>query len=209
MKIVKLFFEFLGRLYGFFVPQKVVEKMKAVRTHFYTGRVKARFYSFGEGSTIAHKMLIEQGCDLISIGKHSAIGKNAMLTAWNKNGQGQWPLIDIGDDCHIGAFVHITALNGIKIGNNLLTGTNVLITDNAHGMSDKESMRMPPFERIIVSKGKVTIGDNVWIGNNVCIMPGVNIGDGAIIGANSVVTKDVPPLSVVAGTPARILNMQK
>lgn len=180
--------------------------MKAVKIHFYTGRVRKRFYSFGKGSTIAHKMLIDEGLDLICVGKHSAIGKNAMLTAWNKGGDAKRPLIVIGNDCYIGAYVHITSVNGIKIGNNLLTGTNVLITDNAHGMSDHDTMMVPPFERSIVSKGNIVIGDNVWIGNNVCVMPGVHIGDGVIIGANSVVTKDVPPFSVVAGTPARILN---
>jgi len=50
----------------------------------------------------------------------------------------------------------------------------------------------------------VVIGNNVWLGNNVCILAGVTIGDGAIVAANSVVTKDVPAYSLVAGVPAVI-----
>jgi acetyltransferase-like isoleucine patch superfamily enzyme len=52
----------------------------------------------------------------------------------------------------------------------------------------------------------VTIGDNVWIGMGVRILPGVTIGDGAIIGAGSVVTKDLPPMSVNVGLPATTIK---
>ena len=52
----------------------------------------------------------------------------------------------------------------------------------------------------------VYIGENVWIGADVTIMPGVHIGEGAIVAACSCVTKDVPPLSIVGGCPAKIIN---
>ena len=55
-------------------------------------------------------------------------------------------------------------------------------------------------------KGDTVVGSDVWIGQNVTVMPGVHIGDGAIIGANSVVTKDVPPYSVIGGNPARLIK---
>jgi acetyltransferase-like isoleucine patch superfamily enzyme len=67
-------------------------------------------------------------------------------------------------------------------------------------------MGMPVDERLLVSKGAVVIGNNVWIGNNACIMPGVSIGDGAIIGANSVVTHDIPAYSVAGGIPAKVIK---
>ena len=60
-----------------------------------------------------------------------------------------------------------------------------------------------------MSKGDVIIGKNVWIGDKVTILPNVKIGDGVVIGANSVVTKDIPPCSVVAGNPAKIIKHQK
>ena len=61
-------------------------------------------------------------------------------------------------------------------------------------------------DRILKSKGRITIQDNVWIGDNAVILSGVTIGEGAIVGANSVVTKDVPPFTVVGGVPARIIK---
>lgn len=56
------------------------------------------------------------------------------------------------------------------------------------------------------SKGNIVIGNDVWMGREAVILPGVKIGDGAIIGAQSVVTHDVPPYSVVAGNPARFIR---
>ena len=55
-------------------------------------------------------------------------------------------------------------------------------------------------------KGDTVVGNDVWIGQNVTVLPGVHIGDGAIIGANSVVTKDVPPYSIVGGNPAKLIR---
>jgi len=54
----------------------------------------------------------------------------------------------------------------------------------------------------------VTVGNDVWIGHNACVMPGVTVGNGAVIGAGAVVTKDVEPYSIVAGVPARMINMR-
>lgn len=56
------------------------------------------------------------------------------------------------------------------------------------------------------SKGDTVIGNDVWFGYNAVIMPGVKIGNGAIIGACSVVTKDVPPYTIVGGNPAKIIR---
>ena len=52
----------------------------------------------------------------------------------------------------------------------------------------------------------ITIGSNVWIGFDVCVLPGVNIGEGSIVGARSVVADDVPPYTIVAGNPARVIR---
>jgi maltose O-acetyltransferase len=63
-----------------------------------------------------------------------------------------------------------------------------------------------PLARGNVMVAPIVIGDHVWISYNVCILKGVTIGKGAIIGAGSVVTKDVPPFTVYAGTPARYVR---
>ena len=65
---------------------------------------------------------------------------------------------------------------------------------------------VPPIKRELRTKGEVVIGDNVWIGDKASILPGVIIGKGSIVGANSVVTKDVPPFTVVGGNPAKIIK---
>lgn len=56
------------------------------------------------------------------------------------------------------------------------------------------------------TKGKTTVGSDVWVGYGAVILSGVTIGDGAVIGAGSVVTKDVPPYAIVAGNPARLIR---
>lgn len=115
------------------------------------------------------------------------------------------PSIIIGDRCAFGAFNHLTCCNQIIIGDNLLTGKWVTITDNAHGDSSLDCLGICPLRRYIVSKGPIVIGDNVWIGEKATILPGVQIGDGAVIAANAVVTRDVPAYSVVAGVPAVVV----
>lgn len=101
----------------------------------------------------------------------------------------------------------ITAIHSVVIGNGVLTGRNVLITDNAHGES--VASYIPPGDRCLVSKGSTVIEDNVWLGDNVSILPGVHVGKGCIVGTNSVVTKNVPPYCVVGGIPAKVLKNMK
>ena len=64
----------------------------------------------------------------------------------------------------------------------------------------------PPAAADLPLKGDTVIGNDVWIGQNATIMPGVHIGDGAIIGANAMVASDVPPYTIVAGNPARLIR---
>ena len=96
----------------------------------------------------------------------------------------------------------------LEIGENVMMGPDVIILTSHHGTERVDiPMRMqskdaPPPE-------KVTIGNDVWIGTRAIIMPGITVGDGSIIGAASVVTKDVPPYSVVAGVPAKVIKYRK
>lgn len=183
--------------------------IKAVAMRLYTSICRHHFAHWGKGSHIAWKPLRLKGQKYISVGSRTYIAAGVQLTAWDShNGNHYSPSITIGNCCTIREFSHITAINSITIGDNLLTGTNVLITDNSHGQNSREHMSIPVTQRPLYSKGPVVIGNNVWLGNNVCVMPGVNIGDGAIVGANSVVTHDVPSYSVVAGVPARVISQQ-
>lgn len=155
-----------------------------------------------------------KGMSFISIGEKTFFSDGIYLTAWDtynvsdkslphdgtiddvKNSNGLYvqklsPKLTIGSNCNFGAYNHITCTNEVTIGNNVLTGKWVTISDNSHGTTDEESLKTPPVLRPIVSKGKVIIGNNVWIGDKATILAGVTIGDGAVIGANAVVTKDV------------------
>lgn len=152
-------------------------------------------------------MRLLKGGEYISIGHNSHIGVQAELTAWDKFGGDRFsPSIEIGDNVSIGSYCHITAINHIKIGNGVLTGRWVTITDNSHGETDFDSLNMLPVKRPLKSKGPVIIEDNVWIGDKATILPGVTIGKGSVIGSNAVVSKDVPPYSIAVGNPIRIIN---
>lgn len=164
------------------------------------------FRSIGPGVSFESVAGLE-GAGYISIGDNTWFGRELVLTAWDSYREQRFrPEIIIGKNCHFGEWNHITAINRIEIGEACLTGKWVTITDNAHGLTDASSLRIPPLERELVSKGPVVIGRNVWIGDKATILPGVTVGDGAVIAANAVVTKDVPAYSVVAGIPAAVIK---
>lgn len=152
----------------------------------------------------------------ISIGDHVFFDNWIYLTAWDgykcinneeECTQRFTPQLSIGSNCRFGAFNHITAINNIIIGDGVLTGKWVTITDNSHGKLEESQAQVMPISRPLFSKGPVVIGNNVWIGDKATILPNTNIGEGSIIAANAVVTKDVPPFSLVAGNPAKIIKV--
>lgn len=133
------------------------------------------------------------------------------MSAYAKFGQSTYaPSIILEDGCNIGPRAHITAINKITIGAGTLTGRDLTITDHTHGNVDAtEQLELAPNRRPLYSKGPVIIGQNVWLGDKVTILAGVSIGDNAIVGAGAVVTKDVPPDTIVGGNPARILKKMR
>lgn len=143
----------------------------------------------------------------ISIGKATFVGKFCILSTWEKYADEIFaPELVIGNRCSFGEYNHITVTNGIEIGDDVLTGRWVTITDNSHGATDYETLQIQPLKRKLHSKGSVKIGNKVWIGDKATILSGVTIGDGAVIAANAVVTKDVPAYCVVAGNPAKVIK---
>lgn len=106
--------------------------------------------------------------------------------------------VTIGKGCFIQQCCTFFGRGGITIGNDVFIGPKVnLITIN-HDVNPEN--RSATYGRPIV------IEDKVWIGINATILPGVTIGYGSIVGAGSVVTKDVPAMTIVAGNPARIIK---
>lgn len=199
------FLKYLGGWLAHF--SSILGIMKSVRIRLYTGYYAKKFKKFGKGSLLLPYSMELGGLSTIEIGCQCIIGEGIILTSYKKYGhQNFTPSIIIGDKVSLGCRNHITCISHIVIGKGVLTGPDVLITDNSHGEIIKEELTVPPKDRLLSSKGNVVIEDNVWIGEKASIMPGVHIGKGSIVACNSVVTKDVPENCLVAGIPAKIIK---
>lgn len=168
--------------------------------NFYTRWVTRKFKKVGKDCGIRpvlnlnHPENISLGND-VSLGIFCWIGTNNTLKAK--------PQLVIGNRVHIGAYSMIIAANKIKIGNNVLFSERVTVLDHYHKYEDVD---LPVIDQPIAIKGEVIIEDECFIGINSVIIGNIRIGKHAVIGANSVVTHDVPPFSVVAGVPAKVLK---
>lgn len=100
----------------------------------------------------------------------------------------------INSDCYVEAEAPVTIADGVSIG----VGVQLLTVSHAIGPSEKRAGRS--------TFGSITLGPGCWLGARVTVLPGVKIGSGAIVGAGSVVTRDVPDNTVVAGVPAKVLR---
>ena len=122
--------------------------------------------------------------------------------------------IAIGEYCYVGEQSHIWSASHIRIGDRVLISHNVSIFDSlTHPVSAVQ--RHQHYRQIITSghpsridlkEAPVCIGNDAWIGCLAIILRGVTIGEGAIVGAGSVVSQDVPPFTIVAGNPARVVR---
>lgn len=197
-----------GKVLSFIYPYRLYWFLhNSVWRYIYTGWISRDFKHWGKGSTICSSARFLIGRKYVSIGENVYIGSQVTINALDKFNQEFFhPEITIGNNCHIGDEADITSIEAIKIGNCVVLGKRVFITDNAHGASVKKLLQMSPYLRPLYSKGPVVIEDYVFIGEKVSIMPGVTIGTGSIIGANAVVTKDIPPYSVAIGVPAMVVR---
>jgi acetyltransferase-like isoleucine patch superfamily enzyme len=167
---------------------------------------RARVLQLGQDASVRHTIYLKNP-KYFRIGDNFNAGPGLRMEAWD-NFAGEWfhPLIKIGNNVCMNWNVHIGAADRIEIHDNVLIGSNVLITDHSHGATSATDLAIAPILRPLTSKGSVVIEDNVWIGEGVCVLSGVRIGNGAVIGANAVVTSDVAPGAVVGGIPARQLK---
>lgn len=110
--------------------------------------------------------------------------------------------VSVGDYCGFNG-MKILGRGEVSIGNYFHSGIECMMITSNHNYEGK----MIPYDSTHIIK-KITIGDCVWLGNRVTIVGNVNIGEGAIIAAGSVVCKDIPPLAIVGGNPAKILKFR-
>ena len=148
-------------------------------------------------------------------GKHSVIHRSARMDTppYRKFSLGDYSVIEsfacinnavgdvlVGDHTRIG--LHNTIIGPVTIGNHVNLAQGITVTALNHNFADSEKR----IDEQGISTNPVTIGDDIWIGANAVVLPGVTIGNHSVVAAGAVVTKDVPPHSLVAGVPAKVIK---
>lgn len=148
-------------------------------------------------------------------GKHSVIHRSARMDTppYRKFSLGDYSVIEsfacinnavgeviIGDHTRIG--LHNTIIGPVAIGNHVNLAQGITVTALNHNFDDSDKR----IDEQGVSTTPVVIEDDIWIGANAVILPGVTIGHHSVVAAGAVVTKNVPPHSLVAGVPAKIIK---
>jgi len=159
----------------------------------------------GRGTKLAWRRLNHVRGNRLSIGEHSIIQANIRFE--DSGGR-----MRIGDRTFIGKS-DLVCYRSLNIGNDVIMSWGVTITDHDSHNVDWQYRRNDVLQWgagrkdwTHVPHAPVVIADKVWIGFNASILKGVTIGEGAVVGASSVVTRDVAPFSVVAGSPARLIR---
>lgn len=119
----------------------------------------------------------------------------------------KWIGINIGKNVGIGygVYLDVDGYDKIEIGNNVIITAQTLFLTHRRNMKEYHKGVLQRNLKYI-NKG-IFIKDNVSIGMRAVIMPGVTIGEGAVVAAGAIVTKDVPPYSIVAGNPAKVIKI--
>ena len=144
----------------------------------------------------------------IVIGRHCTLGCLLQTRFGGK--------ITIGENTYIGPSTIIQAKESVKIGNNVIIANNVMIVDNNNHPTDPDMRyQMSMCDDFLhdelwswkyAESKPIVIEENVWIGRDSRILKGVTIGKGSIVALGSIVTKDVPPYTIVAGNPAKVVK---
>lgn len=177
--------------------------LSKIYNRYRSKRISMRFKSCGKNFNVGKEVTI-QNPQCITIGNNVGIGGDAcFLPCINYAGIKYNPEIIIGDNVWIGIRNSFAAINKVQIGNNVLFAGFVHISDHSHGYEDIDK---PITGQPLLNKGPVIIEDDCWLGFSCEVLSGVHIGKHSIIAARAVVTKDVPPYTIVAGNPARIVK---
>ena len=180
----------------YFVKKAYLNFEKWYVQHF----VKPHFEHLGENYTFVRPWYVTVFGAPIKLGVYSnvisASESRVRLSVWS--GDDHKGSITIGDYCLLCPGVRISSAHDITIGNNCMFANGAFVTDaDWHGVYDRVSMgRREP----------IIIANNVWVGDSAIVCKGVTIGENSIIGAGAVVTGDIPPNSIAAGNPAKIVR---
>lgn len=154
------------------------------------------------GLTIGDGAYVNALCrDGVTLGDNVSIGAGSVIECTGV-------IRELGDGIRIGSHVgfaqnaFIAVRGPVEIGDDCIFGPNVAIHSENHVFADPGA----PIRLQGATRAGVRIGRDCWVGEGAIILDGVTIGDGCVIAAGAVVTRDVPPLSVVGGVPARVIG---
>jgi acetyltransferase-like isoleucine patch superfamily enzyme len=164
------------------------------------------FPRFGRGVSIHHSCDIRRNvASMTEIGDHVYVAPDTWLNV-PQVVPGSAAAIVIANGCRIGRRCMISAKNSVRLEEDVMLGPAVLITDHSHEFANVE---MPVHAQGLTDGGTVVIERNCWLGYGaaiVCTSGKLVVGRNSVVGANSVVTRSVPPFSVVAGNPAVVVK---
>ncbi|RZL19666.1 MAG: acyltransferase [Pedobacter sp.] len=174
----------------------------------------------GRGTSIRYSRYLHAGRDLIIedyaevncmahnkiiLGNRVTIGKYAIIRPANAYGGEIGEGLKVGNNSSIGPYAYIGCSGMIEIGDNVMLSPRVSIYAENHLFDSTQRT----IKDQGVKRSFVKIEDDCWIASNSVILAGVTVGRGSVIASGSVVTKDVPPYSVVAGVPAKVIKSRK
>lgn len=167
--------------------------------------IRGKWFLFVTGGNVSNNLNIGKNVrfknkKLLSVGNNSSIGNGAEFFPLE---QGHPSEIIIGDGVVIGDYNRFASMNSIVIEDNVLFAAYVHITDHSH---EYRNPNIPVVKQGVFTKGGVRVCKGSWIGLRVSILSGVTIGEHSVVAAGSIVTKDVPAFSVVAGIPAKVIK---
>jgi len=173
-----------------------------------SARIRARSLGWHNGHVPSGSRV--RGTRFITVGVNSFASGRVLLEAIAEyEGRVYSPRISIGNNVRTSEGLHVTAINSVRIGDDCLFGSGVFVGDHSHGGYRGNEQSTPdeaPARRELISHGAVEIGTRCWIGDNAVILGPVCIGDGVVVAANSVINRDVPAESIVAGAPGRVVR---
>lgn len=159
------------------------------------------FASWGEGSVIVPPARVEAP-ERIHVGKGVMIHEHAWLSLEHRPGMPA-PTLRIGDDVKVNRFVRIECAGSVELGPGVLLADRVHISDTDHPARATDDGPVPDLD---AAPRPIVIGPRAFVGAGAVIKSGVTIGEHAYVSANTVVVRDVPPRTLVAGSPARAVR---
>jgi acetyltransferase-like isoleucine patch superfamily enzyme len=163
-----------------------------------------RRLAVGRSVTLEDDVRIDALCRRgVCLGSNVTIAKFTVIEATgviSNLGEG----FEMGDNSNLGDYCFVGAAGGVRIGRNVLIGQRVSFHSENHRF---ERADLPIKEQGVTRRG-IVVEDDCWLGAGCIVLDGVTVGHGSVVAAGSVVTRDVPPYSVVAGVPAKVIRQR-